>query len=146
MQLCWLFSLALSSSTDPLPHLTWISCFMSVCYGIYCLGENVFCHLWVEEVFMPVVHLIVNLNVINPVAYRPLLKCLLGQRFWFLRILHFSLVLYSVIIPTPVQFATFFGCSLRGNLWWLFLIVHVLVSLYLPECKTTLKTNPPPPK
>jgi len=90
----WHFPLQL----PPPPKPTWISCFTSVCYGIYCLRENVFCHQWVEKVFTPVVHLLMILNIINSVSYKTPVKMSLGTKMpiYFLAFCTFHFLLYSL--------------------------------------------------
>ena len=64
-----------------------------------------------EEVFTPVVHLFMNLNIINPVSYKTPVKMSSGTKISW----HFALfIVFFVIIPTPVQFATFFVAHCMG--------------------------------
>jgi hypothetical protein len=95
-----------------------------------------------KKFFTPVVHLIINLNNINPVSYKTPVKMYLGQRCWFIswRFACFTFY-YIVIIPTPVQFATFFVAHCTG-------ICNDLFSDSSYSCIIlfTVSKTPPPKK
>jgi hypothetical protein len=141
----WHFPLQL---VPPPPQPTWILCFMSVCYGIYCLRENVFCHQWVEEVFTPV-HLFMNLNIINPVSYNTPVKMSLGTKMliYFLAFCTFHFLLYSLLSFLHQFNLQLFLSLIAWEFVTCYLILHhVLVSLYLPylpKCSMTVNLLAP---
>jgi hypothetical protein len=114
-------------SWSPPPQPTWVSCFTSVSYGIYCFRENAFCLQWVEEVFTPVVHLLMNLTIINPVSYKAPVRMswVTKMPIYLLAFCAFHFLLYS-LLSFLHQFNLHFFChSLCGNLClvaWFFIM------------------------